>query len=135
MSYHQRTVQRIISYYAGIAIIGIGTLSFASIITLALLNISFPKMTEFGVIAISAIGFGGVLSVIFSQLGWHKSLLIDFLLNQLSILLTLFGFVGVTNDFVMGKPDVSTLLMVLTIFCGLFLAGLGMKFSHSPLEP
>lgn len=134
MNYHQRSIQRIISSYVGIVIIGIGAFSFALIIILALLNITFPKMTVFGMVAISAVGFGTVLSVIFSRLGWHKSLLIDFLLNQLSILLTLLGFVGVTSDFVMGEADESTLLMILIIFCGLFLAGLGMKFSDSPSE-
>ncbi len=134
MNYHQRSMQRIISYYAGITFIGIGVLSFASITILALLNISFPKMTEFWVLAIFIIGFGTVLSVIFSRLGWHRLLLVDFLLNQLSILLTLFGFVRVSSDFVKGVPDVSTLFMMLILVCGLFLAGLGMKFSDLPAK-
>ncbi|MCP4422490.1 MAG: hypothetical protein GY805_38260 [Chloroflexi bacterium] len=132
MSYKQRSLQRIISYYAGLVIVGIGTLSFVLIMILALLNINFPKMTEFAMLALSTIGFGTVLSVIFSHSGWHRSFLIDFLLNQLSILLTLFGFVQITRDFVMGTPDKSTLLMMFIIFCGLLLAGLGMKFSNSP---
>ena len=134
MNYHQRSVQRTISYYTGIMIIGIGVLSFASIIILALLNVTFPKMTEVGVLAIFAIGFGTVLSVIFSRLGWNRSLLVDFLLNQLSILLTLFGFVWLSSDFVKGALDVFSLVKILIIFCGLFLAGLGMKFSDSPPE-
>ena len=134
MNFHQRTIQRTISYQAGLVILGLGSLSFALIFILALLNIYFPKMTELGAIAMCASGFGVLLSLIFSQVGWSRLFLIDFLLNQLSLLLTLFGFIWLSSDLYKGQLDSSSLIGVLFIFFGLFLVSQGIKYSDLPSE-
>lgn len=134
MNYNQRAKQRIMSYYLGIVIIGIGGVTFLAIIVLALVDFTFPKMTGFAVLAMFAIGFGVILSVIFSRIGWLRSKTMDFLLNQLSLLVTVFGFVKVAGDFAFRTPDKSTLLVLLTIFGGVILAGLGMKYRNLPTD-
>lgn len=72
--------------------------------------------------------FGGSLIVIFSKIGWSKHILIDFLFNQLSILITFIGLlIGFSN--ILYEIGPSYHLGVLLFIVGFIMAGLGVYFS------
>jgi hypothetical protein len=132
MSYMQRIKQRNLLFYLGVVTSVIAGLLFLSIVTLAILNIYFKDMTELGVLAIGANGLGVILSLVFGRMGWHESAIFDFLLNQLSLIVTVIGFVGISFDFSYGESTILTLRYLFLVALGLFLASLGRRFSSIP---
>lgn len=121
--------QRVLLYYLGIALVLLGGGLFIIVIASVTLNLYFQKMTELALLSIFAIGAGAVLAVWFSRLGWNESLLIDFVLNQLSVVMVLGGFIGTGISLMGSGLNLSVLPFILVVWVGIVLAGLGMKYS------
>jgi hypothetical protein len=134
MTYNQHLRLKMFLYYAGSIILVIGCLGFLLVSMLALLSIYFQKMTELLALGIVLIGAGTTLVIISSHLGWHKSRIINFLLNQLSLIIITIGFIGIGTNINTRALDKTTLLFLLSIVLGFSFAGLGMKYRTHPQD-
>jgi hypothetical protein len=133
MSHLRRAKQRIFLFYAGITTLLAGVVLFLFVVIMAgFFNTGFRGMTEVGSLSIFLVGLGGVLSVVFARIGWNNSIILDLLLNQFSIVITIIGFTGLAIEFIFRKPETSSLLFVFLILTGVILASLGMKYSTPP---
>lgn len=99
MTLEQRIKQREIAYRLGIMLVVIGFLTFLSVSILVTTDVDLKWPTEILLISMAVLGYGGLLIVYVSRLGWNKSILIDISLNQMGVLITTFAYVRLSIDF------------------------------------
>lgn len=129
MTLEQRIKQREIAYRLGIMLVVIGFLTFLSVSILVTTDVDLKWPTEILLISMAVLGYGGLLIVYVSRLGWNKSILIDISLNQMGVLITTFAYVRLSIDFVQDTVKQSGLLSFVIVIIGLLLISLGMKYS------
>lgn len=131
MNSTKRLRQRYMLFYIGLAVLGVGCVTFFVAIGAALINLDLWNLTII-VWSMNMVGLGTVLFSVFAKVGWNSSPIIDFLFNQLSVLITVLGFIGLGFNFSFAGSTKFNPFWVLLIIMGLILAGLGMKWDQSP---
>ncbi len=129
MTLEQRIKQREIAYRLGIMLVVIGFLTFLSVSILVTTDVDLKWPTEILLISMAVLGYGGLLIVYVSRLGWNKSILVDIFLNQMGVLITTIAYVRLSIHFVQDTVKQSGLPSFVIVIIGLLLISLGMKYS------
>lgn len=129
MSLNSRAKQNTIVFRLGIIMMAVGSMGFIGIVSLILLRIFFRNMNALLMVCMALISVSVFFTLFFSRMGWHEVRIIDFILNQLSILLTVFGFFLLTKTFLDNMQGERIALGLSFVFIGIILAGLGIKYT------
>ena len=130
--YQRRVKQRHIYFVVGTRLALISIILFVVGLVIAFIGVPFKGtyfLLSFGILGAS---FGAIFSTIFGTVGWSRFRWLDLLLNQISVLLALFGFIAWIGSQIYRNDNVF-LLGLLLILVGVALAILGIRF-HSPVE-
>ncbi|MCI0394726.1 MAG: hypothetical protein L0332_11005 [Chloroflexi bacterium] len=119
-------------YYTGIAIMLTSGALFFLVFGLASMNIYLRDATEWGVLGIVGISLGSVLITLSTLLGWHKARVIDFLLNQLSLVLILLAIMGLGRSALSGSLSERDVSFIPLFRVGFILVLLGHHHSTPP---
>lgn len=130
MHYNTRLKQNQILYRFGQLVSILGAMGFVIAIIAGIIGAYFNNITELGEVSIGVFGLGWIYIIYFSRAGWHKAPIVDFVLNQFSILLTTIGFLMLIKESsIQTLTGQDLLFSLLLVFGGFILAGLGMKYT------
>lgn len=90
--FQKRIKERRLWFRTGVLTLGVSIAIFVIAVIGFFLNLPFNSVYYSLGVSVSGIAFGVVCTVLFSRLGWSQSIMVDFLLNRLSIVLILVGF-------------------------------------------
>ena len=137
VTHTHRNRQRLILSYAGFAIVILGMILFVVGTISVFGNIGERIFNAFRLLlwAIYITSFGVLFTLIFGRIGWHDNVLLDILLNQMSIIFVVVGIsiVLVTNIFFNNQNN-GAVTGIKIVILGFILALLGIWFRKDPPE-
>ncbi len=137
MTLERRIKQREFAFSLGIILTGAGFVTFISVSILVVIDINLhwaPEMflkwvNEILMISMAVLGYGALLIVFGSRLGWNKSILIDISLNQFGVLFTTIAYVCLCIQLLQDTAKQASLPPIIMVIFGLLLISLGIKYS------